>query len=138
MSANNRQQKQSETIKQQKSKSGNNFKSKQKRLTFELLVFLVAVVVIARLCDCGGKNKMNGLNGSVAVLTSSTVTTTVADPDATNLSTTKTTNNDTTMEISTSQIVTELHSEDRFLEHEEYSTGKSDRCVYVYQKWSLI
>lgn len=81
---------------------------------------------------------MNGLNGSVAVLTSSTVTTTVADPDATNLSTTKTTNNDTTMEISTSQIVTELHSEDRFIEHEEYSTGKSDRCVYVHQKWSLI
>lgn len=73
---------------------------------------------------------MNGINGSVAVLTSSTLTTTIADPDATNLSN-KTINNDTSnMEISTSQIVsTELTSEDRFIEHEEYSTGKSDRCV---------
>lgn len=70
---------------------------------------------------------MNGLNGSVAVLTSSTVTT-IADPDATNLSN-KATNNDTSMEITTSQITNELSSEDRFMEHEEYSTGKSDRCA---------
>lgn len=69
---------------------------------------------------------MNGLNGSVAVLTTSTTATTVstiaADPDKTN-------NNDnnnisTSMDIGSGQIVTELSNEDRFMEHEEYSTGK--------------
>lgn len=28
------------------------------------------------------------------------------------------------MDISSGQIVTELNNEDRFMEHEEYSTGK--------------
>lgn len=69
---------------------------------------------------------MNGLNGSVAVLTtsssSSTVSTVIAaDPDKTNNNNDN--NNISSMDIS-SQIITELSNEDRFMEHEEYSTGK--------------
>lgn len=87
---------------------------------------------------------MNGLNGSVAVLTtttsSSTITTSIAetetstvtppcatDPDATNNSINKpSTNNDmkTTKFGAITQVITELANEDRFTEHEEYSTGK--------------
>lgn len=70
---------------------------------------------------------MNGLNGSVAVLTTSTVVSTIAAPDATNLGN-KTNNNDNSMEVSTNQIIRELSNEDHYAEHEEYSTGKSHRC----------
>lgn len=70
---------------------------------------------------------MNGLNGSVAVLTTSTTTsattvsTIAADPDKAN---NNDNNNIASMDISSGQIVTELSNEDRFMEHEEYSTGK--------------
>lgn len=94
---------------------------------------------------------MNGLNGSVAVLKTSSLTT-IADPDATNLinnkttttaavvaavaaaatTTTTTANSDNSMEISTNQIVTELSNEDRYTEHEEYSTGNTQMFI-VYK-----
>ncbi|XP_055316074.1 echinoderm microtubule-associated protein-like 2 isoform X2 [Sitodiplosis mosellana] len=71
---------------------------------------------------------MNGVNGSVAVLTTTTTTTEktvstiAADPDKAN-------NNDnnnisSSMDISSGQIVTELNNEDRFMEHEQYSTDE--------------
>lgn len=99
---------------------------------------------------------MNGLNGSVAVLKTSSLTT-IADPDATNLinnkttttvavvaavaaaatTTTTTANSDNSMEISTNQIVTELSNEDRYTEHEEYSTGNTQMFI-VYKHPGII
>lgn len=75
---------------------------------------------------------MNGVNGSVAVLTTSTTTTsekivsTIAtDPDkANNNDNNNISNSNHRMDNSSGQIVTELNNEDRFIEHEEYSTGK--------------
>lgn len=70
---------------------------------------------------------MNGLNGSMTVLTTSSSASTVstviaADPDKINNNNDN--NNISNMDISSSQIITELSNEDRFMEHEEYSTGK--------------
>lgn len=99
---------------------------------------------------------MNGLNGSVAVLKTSSLTT-IADPDANNLinnkttttvavvaavaaaatTTTTTANSDNSMEISTNQIVTELSNEDRYTEHEEYSTGNTQMFI-VYKHPGII
>lgn len=83
---------------------------------------------------------MNGVNGSVAVLTTTTTTTSektvstvAADPDkANNNDNNNISNNNHGMDSSTSQIVTELNSEDRFIEHEEYSTGKVKVKSYTY------
>lgn len=65
---------------------------------------------------------MNGLNGSVAVLTTSTTVSTIANSDAANKI-----NNNETGAIDTTQIITELNNEDRYAEHEEYSTGKQSQ-----------
>lgn len=92
---------------------------------------------------------MNGLNGSVAVLTSSSSSSTITsiaetetvtppsctDPDATNNSINKSSinNNDTkaTKFGGITQVITELVNEDRYTEHEEYSTGK--KIIYFCQ-----
>lgn len=77
---------------------------------------------------------MNGLNGSMTVLTTSSSASTVstviaADPDKIN---NNDNNNISNMDISSSQIITELSNEDRFMEHEEYSTGK---VKVTYARW---
>lgn len=69
---------------------------------------------------------MNGINGSVAVSTTS-ATTTIAETDATHVTNKTVVTNiirDNSMEISSNQIISELSNEDHYNEHAEYSTGK--------------
>lgn len=74
---------------------------------------------------------MNGLNGSVAVLTTST-TTTISNADASN----KINNNESTS-IDTSQIITELTNEDRYTEQDEYATGNVTVGKWIFIAFSL-